>query len=238
VRRYSEIVDAAVADGLLLAGAVGAPPPAEPVRHGRRLLCIIGTDHGFVGNLNARLVQDAVRPSEDEAVFVVGRRAAGVAKERRIGVAGVMPATAHVQTIPLLARRITERISAYDEVRVAFCGHRAGRGLTVVERQIVPIVRRADAPRRTSPPLHHLQPAALLHAFAGEYLMAEIARALTEAFVGESATRLRVLTEADRNIGDKIEELQRMARQLRQETITAELLDIVVGAEAVAAARR
>jgi F-type H+-transporting ATPase subunit gamma len=67
--------------------------------------------------------------------------------------------------------------------------------------------------------------------------MAEIVRSLTEAFVGESATRLRVLTEADRNIGDKIEELRRMARQLRQETITAELLDIVVGAEAVAAAR-
>jgi F-type H+-transporting ATPase subunit gamma len=169
VRRYSEIMDAAIGDGLLLAGAAGTPGPAEPTRRGRRLLCIIGTDHGFVGNLNARLVQEAVRPSDKEAVFIVGRRAAGAAAELRIAVAGVMSTTAHVPTIPLLARRITERIAAYDEVRVAFCAHRSGSGLTVVERQIVPIVRRADAPRRASPPLHHLRPAALLRAFAEEY---------------------------------------------------------------------
>lgn len=232
VRRYREIMEDAVADGMALAEAAGAEP-ARPVRPETRLLCLIGTDHGFVGNLNARLVREAVRPDAG-SVFVVGRRAAATATELGIKVDGVMPMSAHVHMIPRLVRQLAPRLAFADELRVAFCRHRVEAGLSVVERQIVPIAEPLKRPRNGSLPLHHLQPAELLRAFLGEYLMAEIARALTEAFVGENATRLRVLNAADRNIGDKMDELQRAAQQLRQETITAELLDIVIGAEAVA----
>lgn len=233
VRRYGDTIDAAVADGLALVGRLGQSQPAE---RGVRLLVIIGTEHGFVGNLNARLLQETLKSAAGRKVVVVGRRAASLGADMGHSVAGVIPMTTHVQTIPLLARRITGEIADAEEVRVAYCRRQGDGGLAVVEDQIVP-VRRAAKPPSPNPPLHHLEPMALLRAFAQEYLMAEIARALTEAFVGENATRLRVLSAADRNIGDKMEELQQQARQLRQETITAELLDIVIGAEAVAKGR-
>lgn len=232
VRRYSDIVEAAVGDALDLASDGGADALAPQPR--RRLLCLIGTEHGFVGNFNQRLCRQAVQPEAGQSLFVVGRRAAAVAAEEGLAITGVLPMTSHMRTIPLLARRITRQLAATDEVRVAFCRHRPEAGLSVVERQIVPVVRPKAKPRSLNPPLHHLPPIALLRAFAGEYLMAEIARALTEAFVGENATRLRVLSAADRNIGDKMDALKQAAQQLRQETITAELLDIVIGAEAVA----
>lgn len=230
VRRYSDIVEAAVNDGLDLVDEGGAARSMTE-DGGTRLLCLIGTEHGFVGNLNARLIREAVRP-ESGRIFVVGRRAASAAAEAGLKIEGILPMTSHMRAIPLLARQIAQRISA-DEVRVAFCRHRPERGVSVVERQVVPVFQPKEKPRNLNPPLHHLPPIELLRAFAGEYLMAEIARALTEAFVGENATRLRVLTAADRNIGDKIDALRQTARQLRQETITAELLDIVIGAEAV-----
>ena len=234
VRRYSDVVEAAVIDGLDLVDNGGAE--TRPREKKERLLCLIGTEHGFVGNLNARLVREAVRPTS-ERLFVVGRRAASAAAEEGLRVDGVLPMTSHIRSIPLLARQITERIVA-DEVRVAFCRHRPEQGISIVERQVVPVYRPKDKKRNLNPPLHHLPPIALLRAFAGEYLMGEIARALTEAFVGENATRLRVLTAADRNIGDKMDALRQMARQLRQETITSELLDIVIGVEAVGPAAR
>jgi F-type H+-transporting ATPase subunit gamma len=51
----------------------------------------------------------------------------------------------------------------------------------------------------------------------------------------ENQIRLGVLSAASQNITDKLEELRRKERTLRQETITTELLDVVVGAEAVIA---
>ena len=65
---------------------------------------------------------------------------------------------------------------------------------------------------------------------AGEYLLVEISRALIEALAEENQIRLGVLTAASKNISDKLEELRRKERTLRQETITTELLDVVVGA--------
>ena len=68
---------------------------------------------------------------------------------------------------------------------------------------------------------------------ADEYLLAEISRTLIEALVEENQIRLGVLTAASKNISEKLDELQRKERTLRQETITTELLDVVVGALAV-----
>lgn len=42
-----------------------------------------------------------------------------------------------------------------------------------------------------------------------------------------------MLTAASKNISDKLDDLRRKERTLRQESITTEFLDVVVGAEAV-----
>lgn len=234
VLRYSEIIEDAVADAaMLLNGSRETAPPA--LAADRQALCLIGSEHGFVGDLNARLIGEAIRKAGPRsAIVVIGHRAAAVAAERGISVHHVLPMTGHVRTIPLLARRVAEQVAAYENVAVAYFRRAKEGGSTLVVRQISPFVGRKNAKRGANPPFHNLPPSALLRGLADEYLMAEIARALTEAFVCENTTRLTILTTADKNIHDKLEGLERDLHRLRQEIITSELLDIVVGAEAIA----
>jgi F-type H+-transporting ATPase subunit gamma len=68
---------------------------------------------------------------------------------------------------------------------------------------------------------------------AREYLFAEITSAVVESLASENGARLLVMEAADNNIGDKLDGLCRSENVLRQESITSELLDLVIGTEAV-----
>ena len=50
-----------------------------------------------------------------------------------------------------------------------------------------------------------------------------------ESFASENAARLETMSAARRNIDEVLERLTARERQLRQESITAELLDIAAG---------
>jgi F-type H+-transporting ATPase subunit gamma len=54
-----------------------------------------------------------------------------------------------------------------------------------------------------------------------------------ESLASENGACLQIMQAADRNIADKLEDLMCRARQVRQEAITSELLDVVTGAQAV-----
>jgi F-type H+-transporting ATPase subunit gamma len=90
-------------------------------------------------------------------------------------------------------------------------------------------------PRRNHGPLrHHLEAGVLPRRLIDELLLAELMLALTESFANENAARLAIMQAADQNIADKLDKLMLQGRQLRQDAITSELLDIVSGSEAVA----
>lgn len=59
-----------------------------------------------------------------------------------------------------------------------------------------------------------------------------IYRALVESLAGENASRLASMQVAERNIGERLDELHAVYRHRRQSAITEELLDIVAGREA------
>jgi len=82
--------------------------------------------------------------------------------------------------------------------------------------------------------LHHLPAAQLMRALADEYLFAEIAKALMESLASENGARLHTMDAAARHIDDKLDHLHRNERVARQEKTTADMLDVVTGAEAVA----
>ena len=56
-----------------------------------------------------------------------------------------------------------------------------------------------------------------------------------ESFASENGARLATMEAARANIDKKLDDLAQDERQRRQDEITTELLDIVTGAEAVAA---
>jgi F0F1-type ATP synthase gamma subunit len=48
-----------------------------------------------------------------------------------------------------------------------------------------------------------------------------------QSFFSENATRFRTMEAAHQNIGNKSEELTKLARRVRQETVTTEILDLI-----------
>jgi F-type H+-transporting ATPase subunit gamma len=210
-----------------------AEPAPEPDTGEAETICIIGSEHGFVGDLNAELLAASDIPKSSR-IIVVGHRLQAAAVERGLTLAETLPMTTHVAGVPLLARKIAERIGTATHVRLLTSQRDASKaGIQPKVRQVLPVKLPAPGTRSSSPPLSQLKPRELLTELAGEYLLAEINRALIESLAAENQIRLGVLTAANKNIADKLEELHRKERSLRQETITTELLDVVVGAEAV-----
>ncbi|MEG6508976.1 FoF1 ATP synthase subunit gamma [Methyloligella sp. 2.7D] len=232
VGRYAGFIEEGIADVAALLDAT-AEPASDGENGEPETLCLIGTEHGFVGDLNAELLERAEIPPGTRLVLV-GRRLEGAATERKLEPAAVLSMTTHIAGVPRLARHIAEAIGPASHVRIATAKHDPGQAAAeVASRQVLPVKLPAPGTSTRPPPLHQLPPRELLAELAGEYLLAEITRALIEAMAAENQIRLGVLTAASQNIADKLDELNRKARNLRQETITTELLDVVVGAEAV-----
>jgi len=232
VSRYALLIESGISDVAAMLDATAEPAPEDDTGEAETV-CIIGSEHGFVGDLNAELLTGADLHGAPRLI-VVGRRLQGAAAERHLCTAATLPMTTHVSGVPLLARRIAESIGPATRVRLATVKHETGKAAVSTNlRTVLPVQLSAPEDRPSPPPLHQIKARELLVELAGEYLLAEISRALIESLIAENRIRLGVLTAADKNVSDKKEELRRKAWTLRQETITAELLDVVVGAEAV-----
>ncbi len=73
----------------------------------------------------------------------------------------------------------------------------------------------------------------LVYALLGQYLFVSLYRAFAESLASENAARLSAMQAAEINIEERLKELRLQYNQLRQSTITEELLDIVAGFEAL-----
>jgi F-type H+-transporting ATPase subunit gamma len=232
VSRYALLIENGISDVAAMLDATAESVP-ENDAGGMQTVCIIGSEHGFVGDLNAELLA-GIGLSKTRRLIVVGRRLQSAAVERGLPIYAALPMTTHVAGVPLLARKIAERIGAATHVRLVTAKREASRaGIQAKLRQVLPVKLPAPGTKSSPPPLSQLKPRELLTALAGEYLLAEVNRALIESLAEENQIRLGVLTAANKNISDKLKELHGKERSLRQETITTELLDVVVGAEAV-----
>lgn len=234
IRKYVEIVEGGIADGVALLSRTDAHVgvPGEPYAS---VLIVVCSEHGFVGAYNERLLDRAVaerRPGQ--LLVVVGRRGAMLAAERGLDMDRSFPMATHIGGVLGVTRRVAEDLAFVSTADVVFGRYRKGGHFETAVRNILPLdPALLDGTGRRSPPLHHLEPALLLQRLAGEYLFAEFTRAMMESLASENGARLRVMEAADRNIGDKLDQLRRHEHVLRQEAITAELLDVVTGSEAI-----
>lgn len=74
----------------------------------------------------------------------------------------------------------------------------------------------------------------LLSHLVRQYLFVELYGALAESLAAENATRLRAMQSAEKNVDQRLDEFTTRFNRQRQNSITAELLDVISGSEAVA----
>jgi F-type H+-transporting ATPase subunit gamma len=112
---------------------------------------------------------------------------------------------------------------------------RSTSGAIVIDRHsLLPIdFERFERPIKQQAPLITLAPELLLERLAAEYVYAQLCEAAAHAFVAENEARMIAMVAAKNNTETKLAGLLQRERQLRQEEITTEIVELAAGAEAL-----
>ncbi len=204
-------------------------------------LLLISSQRGLCGGHNSRLFKYTRRLLEEHRnrkwiPLVVGKQGVDFFKHR-----GLKPLYQwiEVETIPGpgLAGEISDgllrlfRQQGLQEVKVLYSSF-----ITVFKQQ-VKVLRLLPLHRSEggSEPLFEPGPVRLFASFLPDYLSLRLQGLLLESRVSESAARMMAMEAATENAGQLLEELEGELNRLRQREITAEIAEIMGGAEALRA---
>lgn len=209
---------------------------------------VFGSDRGLCGRFNEDITEFTLTTLASEGIAVHRRHvlAVGARVESRLREAG-QPAhesffvPGSVAGITATVQAILRQIESWREQ------HRVGKVLLFYNRQfkgaghrpevsqLLPLefarFRRENAPKWPSHslPTYTMERAALFSALVRQYLFVWVFRACAFSLASENANRLASMQAAERNISERLLDLSRTFSQERQETITAELLEVVSG---------
>ncbi len=206
-----------------------------------------GSDHGLCGRFNEDLAEHvraalAQFPEHDHRILVVGIRLAAVLESM-----GSIPeqtfytpaaATGIVQTLRHLLPALEHWRNAGVE-RLLLCQQHPQASVRPTPRTLALLPLDPSTFRSPRPwpgyslPGHYGDRATLLTTLLSEWLFVAFFRACAESLAGEHISRLLAMQNAERNIEDKLTTLHALYHQQRQEAITTELLDVIVGFEAL-----
>ena len=238
VRAYARTVGAAIGQALaFVEGGAGAPRDGRD-GHDGHLVIALCAEQGFAGPFSRRVLDVAERllkPAESRPaeLLLLGGRGLAAAEERGLEIGWSASMVAHVDEAAALADRVTEQLYArLDEgratrVSLAHATPAASGEIHVIERTLAPFdFARFPRARNPSPPLISLPPGALLAELAQEYVFAELTEALTLSLAAENEARMRAMSAAKSNVSKMLDELIARSRQLRQEEITNEIIEL------------
>jgi F-type H+-transporting ATPase subunit gamma len=241
VRNYTEVIRRAFAEAAALApedrdttaGRV-APRPS---------LVVFYSEHGFCGAFNEPLIRAAIQASQQEPglrLLFVGSRGAMRAAEHGLRPHLTLAMASDIAGVGAAARRVAVELyrmfteQTITSAEMLFLRETTGNRMGMERLALLPL----EAPPRLAhqtapPPLMNLTPRRLRDEIAAEYVFAMQEAAAMESFTSENAARFRTMQAAHENIKRKSIELDRLARRLRQEAVTAEILELIGGAEAL-----
>lgn len=241
IRAYARIIGDAIGNALAF---VPQPTYSGTAAHhpdGQAIIALC-SEQGFCGAFNDRVL-GAVGRMQAAAnlgteILLVGDRGLMVAEERGLAVDWSAPMVAHTAQVPALAGQISEelyrRLDAGKISRVAVVHalpNDAG-AIDIAEKVLVPFdFGRFPLPRAAAPPLVTLPPRMLLAGLAEEYVFAELCEAIMLSFAAENEARMRAMISARNNVMETLEHLTARARQLRQEDITNEIIELASGVQ-------
>ena len=211
---------------------------------------VFGTDQGLCGQLNNTIVGHALEemdktgiPKENRIIIAVGVRTADILEDSGQKVFEILTTpgstagiTSMVQDITLLLENwrfkiAVERMHLYYSEYVSGAIYRPRTlKLIPVDHQWLVGLRREKWASRTLPTFT-MDWDRIFRALIREYLFVSIYRAFANSLASENASRLAAMQSAEKNIEERLEELNVHFHRQRQMTITEELLDIVAGFE-------
>jgi F-type H+-transporting ATPase subunit gamma len=213
------------------------------------LAVIFGTDQGMCGQFNENIVSFALHDLGEahRTQFIVGIRAAGRLQEVDSPFAELFPVPSSVDGINPAVQSLLMKIESHmarESIRKVILYYNrptSGAAYQPVRAQLVPVdmsIFRSSSPAETpasrSLPTYNMERPKLLSALIGQYLFSQLYRAYAESLTSENTSRLMTMQAAEKNIEERLSELNIEYHGQRQGQITSELLDIVSGVEALA----
>ncbi|PVA08982.1 ATPase [Pelagivirga sediminicola] len=225
------------------------PLRRDPVEAPQRVLIVMGSDHGLCGNYNELLAREVTRHTalRDVPVICVGAQMEDALRGEEILPEDVLMPPANTDGLIRLSGQLVTRLDARrsraasgDLAADLIYMERGAHGLqSPVTQALLPLDPEmlevmAQRPWNSrSLPQFSLPAPDLLAALVRNLVFATLYRAAAEALVTENAARLARMQQAEQSVDERLEDLQSETRQVRQSEITTELLDVIVGFEAL-----
>lgn len=226
--------------------------PAAPASMGRLGLIVFGSDQGLCGRFSEQSVDAALAllnapaaPRQPSLVLAVGRRAANRLADVAQPVASTCPMPSSLAGVLPLVQDLLVSIdtwsTAYALSRLVLVYNHCLSGASY-QPVIVPLLPIDLTPHQSlhrprwpgrSLPIYPSARQELLAALLRQHFFVALYRAVTESLASENASRLVAMQAAESNIATRLDELRTLFRFQRQDAITAELLDMVAGCEAL-----
>jgi F-type H+-transporting ATPase subunit gamma len=218
--------------------ALSPPRPGAAHRSTRPALALVlfCAEQGFAGAFSERLLESVATDLPASELFLIGARGNTVAAERGIHAAWNSRMPSHSQGIPKLADLISEalytRIAAgeIDCLDAVFSQWQPGHGIHIQRRRLFPLDM-SDFPTLTNAdaPLLNLASETLLIELTADYVYAQLCNTALHAFAAENEARMEAMAAARSQIERQLSALQATQRIVRQEEITAEIIELAAG---------
>jgi F-type H+-transporting ATPase subunit gamma len=205
-------------------------------RSTRPALVLFCAEQGFAGAFSERILDSVGADLAASDLFLIGIRGAAVAAERGMAARWKSALPSHSAGVPKFADRVAEALYSriatgeIDRLDAIFGEWRPGRGIQVNRRRLFPLdmTQFSQSPDGNAP-LLNLTPAALLSGLTGDYLHAQLCNAALHAFAAENEARMEAMAAAHRQIERELAALRATQQHVRQEEITAEIVELAAG---------
>ncbi len=217
-----------------------------------RLYIVITSDRGLAGGLNSNVMRAVNRhlrenTAGDASFVTIGRKGRDLLlRMRRHVVAEVsgLPDRAPIgEVLPAVSAALDEyRHGHVDQIYLVYSRFASTMRQEPTVRRLVTVelpereAREGEEHRLSGDYIYEPDPESVLDALLPRYVETQVYQALLENQASEHAARMVAMQSATNAAGDLIKSLTLTANKVRQATITAELMDIVGGAEALRAA--
>jgi F-type H+-transporting ATPase subunit gamma len=203
----------------------------------------ITPDRGFCGGLNAGLNRMSVKfileQQASVSLLTVGRKGRDFmrrySRDIRAEFTSLGDRPALLETVPISRIVMDDYTSGLvDKVYLAYAQFVSTVVQKTVIKQILP-VEPAQLPRDQNVDyIYEPGPAAVLGGLLPMFVEMEVYHAILESIASEQSARMVAMRNATDNANELIQDLTLMYNKARQESVTAELLDISGGAAALA----
>jgi len=240
---YSTTIAAAIAEVIpLIPARAGGPHIPRPTA--RLALVLFCAEQGFAGAFSERVLDEACGDLKTADLFVIGTRGQATLAARGITAGWTSALPSHSPGIPKLADTVTQALYVHiaagkiDRLDAIYGLWEPGQGPRIERKHLLPFDMTAFvAPANANPPLLYLQPEAVVQALTADYLFAQLCEAALHGFAAENQARMEAMAAARNQIERQLSALQATQRRVRQEEITAEIIELASG-EAASQAKR